>query len=61
MSLDNPIPKNGKIMVLGRPKTYAKNVVKMVTAKGEPAHEEIQTQQNTPLGAASRLSGGWFG
>ena len=26
--LDSPNPKNGKIMVLGRPKTYAKKVVK---------------------------------
>ena len=47
-------PKNGKIIVSGRRKTYTKKLAKnghiMVTAKREPAQEETQTQQNNSWG-----------
>ena len=48
-------------MVLGRPKTYAKKVVKKWSPpKGSRPKKKPKTIQNTPLGAAKRPPGGYF-
>ena len=46
--LDSPNPKNSKTMVLGRPKTYAKNVVKKGSPpKGSGPKKKPKTIQST--------------